>query len=248
MPERQERAAEAPKDLSRLVEQSVTTLQEVDRRLQLVRSDLANLIARAGTMQPGLAGPPGGPGLSPPQAPLGYGPGGGAGMMAAFPPGSPFAGPAGAMMGSPGFGAHLLPPGQGPQRSGGAAASGDETRKRPGREDLPALPRVPAVDLLDEGETFVVHVELPGVKKEDLELTVSDRMVQVHAETRPEVGDGSVVLLGERAPVRYERIVPFPAEVATNKCKANFKDGILTLTVPRKQPGEGPRKVDVAYG
>lgn len=232
-PRTPERAPEAAKDLSKLMEQSVSTLQEVDKRLQMVRTDLANLIARAATLQG-----PGGP--APPQQPaFGLPP-------AFFPPPGPAPGLPGAMMMGPAYGGAFPPPAVGPFPG---QAPGAQPSAQPSRATMPALPRIPSVDLLDEGEGFVVHVELPGVKKEDLELTVSDRMVQVRAEARPEgAGNGQVVLLSERAPVSYDRIIPFPAEVATNKCRANFKDGILSLSVPKKQPGEGPRKVDVAYG
>jgi HSP20 family molecular chaperone IbpA len=48
--------------------------------------------------------------------------------------------------------------------------------------------------------------------------------------------------------VVYRRIIPLPTEVVTTQSSATFKDGILTLTVPKKVPSEGPRKLDVAYG
>ncbi|HEV8359192.1 MAG TPA: Hsp20/alpha crystallin family protein [Candidatus Thermoplasmatota archaeon] len=236
---------ETPKDtaqdLSKLVEQSVSTLQEVDRRLQMVRDDLANLITRASTLQmqgqlPGQgihgifgagAEPYGAPRAGGPTAPGGIPPTFGFGL---------------GTMGLPHVGAFPLPPapGQGPM-GGGPARSAKEM------QTLPPLPRVPSVDLVDQGDEYLVQVELPGVKKDDLDILVSERTVTVTGQARPDVGDGAL-LLNERGPVVYRRTLPFPTEVHTTQSKAAFKDGILTLRVPKKVPTEGPRRVDVAYG
>lgn len=241
------------KDLSKLVEQSVTTLQEVDKRLQAVRSDLANLITRASTLQ-GTAVPPGvahpafaNPGYGSPA--FGQGPGF---MNPAFappglvnpafglarPPFSPFPGAPGlpGVQGSPG-GSSAQPNGD---PSGGLGTGREFQHIQP-------VPRVPTLDLVDAGEEYLVQVDLPGVKKEDLDLTITERSVILQATSRPHVGNDALVLLSERPPVVYSRVIPLPAEVATAKSKASFKDGILTLTVPKKVPGEGPRKLDVAF-
>lgn len=255
--------AEEPqeKHLSKLVEESVSTLQEVDRRLQMVRADLASLISRAATLQAQtsavagaapfsgafalpsagmprpwgslapLAGPLGG-GL---QGALGSGPAPGVGVV----PGLPAT--AGALPGAYGMG----PAFGAPAGFGGLGGAGPRSTKE--IQALPPVARVPCCDLVDRGEEYVVQIELPGVKKDDLDITVSDRLVQLNAQARPEVGEGTM-LLTERGPVVYRRTIPFPAEVASTKSQAKFKDGILTLTVPKKVPEEGPRRVDVAYG
>jgi HSP20 family protein len=127
-------------------------------------------------------------------------------------------------------------PGQGPGQPG------------PAEQGLAGVPRLPAVDLVDAGDSFVVQVELPGVKKDDLDILVSERHVQIRGEARPEVKERAQPLVRERGPVSYQRAIPLPTEVHTTEGKAVFKDGVLTLTIPKKQPTEGPKRVDVAYG
>lgn len=224
---------ESPKDLSKLVEQSVSTLQEVDRRLQMVRSDLAALITRAGQVAPASGFGPFGPSVQPPQGlPLGAVPAfpappvGGAFLPSASPYGAPF----GLGVPAAGFGGQAV----------------QQNAKEMERE--PPMPRVPSVDLIDAGDEFVVHIEMPGVKKDDLDILVSERTAVVSGQARPEVRTDGALLLRERGPVLYRRTIPLPAEVQTTQSKATFKDGILILNIPKKVAGEGPRRLDVAYG
>lgn len=241
-----ERNQDPGKDLSKLMEQSVSTLQEVDRRLQMVRNDLASLITRASSAQG--ASPDGG--ALPRTGGVGLGaPGPGAfGGAGAF--GGPFGGaPAGpsAMAGFGGAQGLYPPPGVAPQAPLSALLGGPQApRTTRDVQQAPPTPRVPTVDIVDKGEEYIVQIELPGVKKEDLDLMVTERTVSLDAHARPDVDEGAV-LLSERGPVVYRRLIPFPSEVATTQSKAAFKDGILTLTVPKKSPGDGPRKLDVAY-
>lgn len=209
-------------DISKLVEQSVSALQDVDRRLQAVRSDLAALISRATQEMPHAGLPMG---------------------LEGFAAGSPMPGQAfaGGAWGAPLPAAAPFPALPGP----GAAV------QRPRLADAApaaAVPRMPAVDLADAGDAFVVQVELPGVKKDDLDILVSERQVQIRGEARPEVRERAQALLRERGPVTYQRAVPLPSEVQTTEGKAVFKDGVLTLTLPKKSPTDGPKRVDVAYG
>jgi HSP20 family molecular chaperone IbpA len=282
MTERADRPQDPNRDLSKLVEQSMSTLQEVDRRLQVVRSDLAALMGRAAMLQGqagleglglGLGGPRFGPqgGLPLLGAPAFGGQGfagQGFGLQQGFPPGFPPPGfptqgfPAQGLGAAAPFGAQPpMAPGMGMQQNqvlpmGGTPTAGATGQGSPGQapgargengRHQPPVPRMPNVDIVDQGEEFLVQIELPGVKKEDLDLMVSDRMVTLQAQSRPQHEEG-VVLLNERPPTMYRRVIPLPAEVTTTKSKATFKDGILTLTVPKKVPTEGPRRLDVAYG
>jgi HSP20 family molecular chaperone IbpA len=251
-------------DISKLVDQSVNTLQEVDRRLQMVRNDLANLIARASQLQMqaipgGLQALPGVPSL-----------GGVLGVEAigrqaqAFPPFGYGLAATGAMPFSPGLSPATaastaqpftgLPPGAGfqgqantaPTQQGFSGAGSILGRSTKELQNAPPMPRVPSADLIDQGNEYVIQLEMPGVKKEDLDIMVSERTVTISGAVKPDVGEGTL-LLAERGPVIYRRMLPLPSEVHTTQSKAQFKDGILTLTVPKKVPTEGPRRIDVGY-
>ncbi|MGQ0535940.1 MAG: Hsp20/alpha crystallin family protein [Methanobacteriota archaeon] len=244
MPEREEKV----KDLSKLVEQSVSTLQEVDRRLQMVRSDLATLIQRAAILQPGPLPPGSPPGSGPRPDPL-------RSAVPAPPTFAPgFGGPATA--GGPVLHANPLFGGAGPPLGFGPISPlfGFNISEAAGRSlrelrTLPPSPRLPSIDLADEGNEFVVQVELPGVKKDDLDLIVAERSVTVTAVSRPELGDAEgTVLLNERGPIQYRRTIPLPSEAHTSQSTAALKDGVLTLRIAKKVPTEGPHRLDVAYG
>ncbi|MFO1532801.1 MAG: Hsp20/alpha crystallin family protein [Thermoplasmatota archaeon] len=112
----------------------------------------------------------------------------------------------------------------------------------------PTVPRQPGVNVVDAGEEFVVQVEIPAIKKKDLELLGSDRSITVVAECRPDGEAEGTVILGEVAPTVFRRTIHLPAACNTARCKATLKDGILTLNIPKRDPSNGMRRIDVAYG
>lgn len=131
--------------------------------------------------------------------------------------------------------------------AGGLGAEALTTRDWRGQ---PALVRQPAVNLVDAGEELVLQVELPGVRKRDLELLASERTITLAAQARqePEASSEGTVLVGEFAPVVYRRTIPLPAACNTGRSQASLKDGWLTLRIPKKDPSAGLKRIDVAYG
>lgn len=107
--------------------------------------------------------------------------------------------------------------------------------------------REPNMDVVDLAKEFCIHWELPGVKKEDVDIMVTDKNVILNAKGFPDVDDG-VVVHTERPPTVYRRTVPFETEVDTGSAKASLKDGILTVNIPKRTPTAGPKHLDVAYG
>lgn len=113
--------------------------------------------------------------------------------------------------------------------------------------DMPPQVKQANMDVVDCKDEFCIHWELPGVKKENLDIMVTDRSLILNAKAYPDLDDG-VVVHTERPPVIYRRTVPFKTEVDTGKAKANLKDGVLTVRVPKSTPSSGPKHLDVAYG
>lgn len=107
--------------------------------------------------------------------------------------------------------------------------------------------REPNMDVVDSSKEFCIHWELPGVKKEDVDIMVTDKSVILNAKALPNTGDG-IVVHTERPPTVYRRTVPFQTEVDTGSAKASLKDGILTVHIPKRTPTAGPKHLDVAYG
>ncbi|MDX1610863.1 MAG: Hsp20/alpha crystallin family protein [Candidatus Thermoplasmatota archaeon] len=108
------------------------------------------------------------------------------------------------------------------------------------------MPRMPAMNLCDEGEVLCVQLELPGVTKQNLDLQVGSEQIIVEGTADlDEVGEGDV-LFTERVPVRYQRTIALPQRVEAKDVKAQLRNGILTVRVTKKEPTERPRSVEVA--
>lgn len=94
--------------------------------------------------------------------------------------------------------------------------------------------RLPKVDVIDRDEEVVVKAELPGVKKEDLEVTLGDDSLTLRAitesETKEEKGQ---YFRREISRGEFSRTVPLPCAVEGEKAKATFKDGVLEITIPK---------------
>ena len=89
----------------------------------------------------------------------------------------------------------------------------------------------PALDVYEETDHFVVKTELPGMKKEEIEVSFQDGSLSISGERKGETKhDDAEVYRAERFFGRFQRTVTLPATVATDKVKASYKDGVLTVT------------------
>ena len=102
-----------------------------------------------------------------------------------------------------------------------------------GRGD--ALPRL-KVDVAEKNGAYVVKGELPGVRKEDIHVTVDGAQVSLEAEVKQEKStEEERVLHMERTYGKVSRVFTLPQEVDDAKVQAKFQDGVLELTLPKKQ-------------
>lgn len=101
-----------------------------------------------------------------------------------------------------------------------------------GRGD--ALPRL-KVDVAEKNGAYVVKGELPGVRKEDIHVTVDGAQVSLEAEVKQEKStEEERVLHMERSYGKVSRVFTLPQEVDEAKVQAKFQDGVLELTLPKK--------------
>ena len=98
-----------------------------------------------------------------------------------------------------------------------------------------ALPRV-KVDVAEKNGAYTVVAELPGVKKEDIQVTIDGAEVTLAAEVKreKEVADDERVLHAERTFGKVSRSFSLPQEVDEAKAEAKFRDGVLELMLPKK--------------
>ena len=107
-----------------------------------------------------------------------------------------------------------------------------------GRNDV--LPRL-RVDVAEKNGAYVVKGELPGVKKEDIHVSVDGAQVTLEAEVKQEKAtDEERVLHTERTYGKVSRVFTLPQDIDEAKVQAKFLDGVLELTLPKKQAA--PRK------
>jgi len=99
------------------------------------------------------------------------------------------------------------------------------------------LPRM-KVDVKERNGAYTVMAELPGVKKEDIQVTIDGAEVTLSAEVKREneVTQDERVLHTERTFGKVSRSFSLPQEVDEAKAEAKFRDGVLELTLPKKQP------------
>ena len=98
-----------------------------------------------------------------------------------------------------------------------------------------ALARV-KVDVNEKSDAYTVTAELPGVKKDDIQVTIDGAQVTLSAETRreKEVPQDERLLHTERSYGKVTRSFALPQEVDEGKAEAKFRDGVLELTLPKK--------------
>ena len=103
----------------------------------------------------------------------------------------------------------------------------------------------PAVDIHEEAKQFVVRADLPGVKPADIEITAEKGVLSLRGarnfEQQNDEGHYSRV---ERVSGKFVRTFTLPDNVQTDAIKAQFKDGVLELTIPKVAKAE-PRRIEV---
>ena len=106
--------------------------------------------------------------------------------------------------------------------------------------------RQPLVDLIDEGSEFVVRTEMPGVAKEDVDLTVAPHGIEIRAATdRSREEKDKDYYFQERSYQALRRSLSFPEEVKADLAAATLKDGVLEVRVPKREPTQVSKPVKV---
>lgn len=95
---------------------------------------------------------------------------------------------------------------------------------------------VPAIDLFQTAEEVVVKASLPGLKAEDVQISVTADMLTLRGEFKQEQEKKDTTYhIMERRSGSFERTVVLPTDVQTDKSKADFEDGVLTITLPKAE-------------
>lgn len=99
------------------------------------------------------------------------------------------------------------------------------------------------MDVKEQGDDYLVHAELPGVKKEDIHVVVDGNQVSISAEIKQEkeIKEGERVLRSERYFGKVTRSFQLGQEIDDAKAAAKFNDGVLELTLPKRAASPNKR-------
>ncbi len=113
--------------------------------------------------------------------------------------------------------------------------------------DLSTVPsvRAPRVDIKERKDSYLLEAELPGLSEKDVDVQVEKHILTISAKTEEEKKDEQEnYLIQERRSSSFRRSFKLPEGVAEENIHAEFKHGILTLTIP-KLPEKQPKKIEV---
>ncbi|MEW6324561.1 MAG: Hsp20/alpha crystallin family protein [Nitrospirota bacterium] len=98
------------------------------------------------------------------------------------------------------------------------------------------IPRQPAIEISEDRDSLIVKAEIPGLKKEDLQVNLAEGLLTIrgerkHEEEKKEKG----YFYSERSYGSFSRSIQLPAEVQSDKVNASFKDGVLEIRLPKTE-------------
>jgi HSP20 family protein len=107
-----------------------------------------------------------------------------------------------------------------------------------------SAPRI-RIDVSETDKDYLVKADIPGVKKEDIKVSVEGNQVSVSAEVKEEKeASGAGMLRSERFYGQEYRTFTLPQEVDDQKAEAKYENGVLLLTLPKK-PGTGGKQLSI---
>jgi HSP20 family protein len=108
-----------------------------------------------------------------------------------------------------------------------------------------AVKSFPAIDVAEHENEFVLLAEMPGVKKEDLKLTVENNALTLSGMRKPyEVPQDARVLLNEVRVREFSRSIEFPSDVEVDKIAAELQNGLLRVVLPKAEEAK-PKQIEV---
>jgi len=103
----------------------------------------------------------------------------------------------------------------------------------------------PALDVVEDTEQYVIKADLPGINKEDIKVSVENGILTIEGERKSETEQkDKQVHRFERSYGRFVRSLNLGTTVDNSKIRANYKDGVLHLTVPKTEAAK-PKAIDI---
>ncbi|HEV2980428.1 MAG TPA: Hsp20/alpha crystallin family protein [Solirubrobacteraceae bacterium] len=107
---------------------------------------------------------------------------------------------------------------------------------------------IPALDVVEEGDRYVLRADLPGLSEEDVNVEVQDHVLTISGERKSEHEErGEGYRRVERASGRFSRSLTLPEGVDPDSVKASFDKGVLEVSIPKPEQPK-PRRVAISVG
>lgn len=105
--------------------------------------------------------------------------------------------------------------------------------------DLVYPARMPVVDIREDGDKYIVEAELPGLSEKDVEVKIQDKVLTIESHKESEEKEEKKnYLMRERKVCSFKRTFSLPKNIAYDKVSAVFKDGLLTITLPKSEDAQ----------
>jgi len=108
-------------------------------------------------------------------------------------------------------------------------------------------PALMPMDVLRTGEQFICRFDLPGIDADSLDVSAENNTLTVRAERHRHDSDDSSYLVSERPSGTYSRQLVLGDGLAVDAIRADYRDGVLTLTIPVAEQAK-PRKIEISRG
>jgi HSP20 family protein len=103
----------------------------------------------------------------------------------------------------------------------------------------------PALDVYQDKDNVTVHAELPGMKKEEIQVALQDGVLTISGERKSSRNsEDTTIHRTERFEGSFQRSISLPAEVKADKVAAQYKNGVLTITLPKAEAAK-PKTIEV---
>lgn len=105
---------------------------------------------------------------------------------------------------------------------------------------------LPAVDLIESKDSYVLLVELPGVKPTDVDMSLEKNVLTITGTAHRKAPEGYKAVTGERGSVDYQRSFRLSDQIDQEAIEATFENGILRLTLGKSQPAKA-KKIEIQF-
>ena len=105
---------------------------------------------------------------------------------------------------------------------------------------------IPRIDTVENKDNYVIYAELPGMKKEDIKISVADNTLIISGEKK-KVQEDENLHYSERSFGKFERSFTLSSKIDSEKIKADYANGVLIVTLPKKEEVK-PREIAINVG